>query len=112
MLVILGGFYAYLSFLANKKLPEILGERIEVKNLDISIFGNNVIFSEPSFSIDSARNESNVGIKSSANSIVIEGFSIWDLLLSSKLGVDKLTIDTVRIHFELPEIKPSITSKK
>lgn len=112
MLVILGGFYAYLSFLANKKLPEILGDRIDVKNLDINIFGNNVIFSEPSFSIDSARNESNVGIKSSANSIAIEGFSFWDLLLSSKLGVDKLTIDTVRIHFELPEIKPSITSKK
>ncbi|MEQ8469553.1 MAG: hypothetical protein RIC35_00125 [Marinoscillum sp.] len=110
--MILGGFFAYVSYLANQKLPIILGERVDVENLDISIFGNNVLFNNPSFEIDSSKNKANVRIVSKAKSISIEGFSFWDLLVSNKLGVDKLTIDTTQIHLQLPERRPSNTNKK
>ena len=95
--------FSYLSYLASEKLPKLFGEQVAIENLDISIWGNNVRFFHPSFSIDSSQNHNRVMIQSQARQIRIEGFSILDLLLSNELGVNKLVIDSGFVHLVLPE---------
>lgn len=76
------------------------------------MLGNNVWFKAPQFSIDSTQNGAHVNILSQARSILIEGFSFWDLLVSNEIGVDKLTIDSANIHITLPQEKPYQNSQK
>ncbi len=98
--------------MANQKLPDLFGDQVEIKSLDINLLGNNVLFTAPKLSIDSTQNDAHVNIQTQAKEIRIEGFSLWDLLASSELGVDKLTIDSVSIHLELPEDTTYQNSRK
>lgn len=103
LLVIL--FYLFVNYWANNRLPKILGEKVESKNIDISIIGNRIKFYEPSVLIDSTSKAPELMLDASAKSILINGFSLWDLLFSNEINVDYFILDSLTVNMELPEKK-------
>ncbi len=100
-MLLLACVFAYISFLASRRLPDVLGEEVEIESLDINLTGNKVVFDKPKLRFDNTI--ANVSIQSLASQIIIDGFSFWDLLMNNEIWVDKLTIDSVSILIELPE---------
>lgn len=100
--VIVAG-YGYINFLTTERLPQLVGERVDVEAVEIDLWGRKVIFKSPSFQKDSISDQPDLKIRATAKSIAIENFSFVDLLLSKEIDVAQLTVDSTNIHLILPD---------
>lgn len=99
-------FYAFVNYWANSRLPEILGDKVQSKNIDVNIIGNQARFEDPSVLIDSSGVDG-FKLDLQANYILIDGFSLWDLLFSNKIKVSDFIIDSLLVRMVMPEKNPS-----
>lgn len=111
-LIVLAAFFIGINYLANKKLPELLGDGVKVESFEIFVWDREIHFEKPILVIDSTSTDSGILIQSAASRIDIVGFSFWDLLVSSKVGVQQLIIDSLKVAIRIPEFRPSNPDRK
>lgn len=119
LLIILGivgviavaGFHT-VSYFAEQKLSKLLGERVAYRDMHLSTFRGEISFGQATVQVDSADNGANVAIAAHAQRITIEGFSLWNLLISQKINVERLGIDSLELELELPALQVSNPEKK
>ena len=95
--------YWYLNYLTTERLPQLIGEQVDVEAVHIDFWGRKVVFNSPSFHKDSIRDQPQLAIRATAKTIAIENFSFIDLLLSKEIDVEQLTVDSTSIHLTLPD---------
>ncbi|WP_421891611.1 hypothetical protein [Marinoscillum sp.] len=112
VLALVGCIGLLVDTIAKRELPKLLGEQVTYESVSLSILNGEISFKKPRVQVDSAENQANLNIRSEASQISIHGFSLWNLLLSRKIRVDKLSIDSLLLGIVLPELKASKTEKK
>ncbi len=112
ILVLLSGIAFLVEAIAKRELPKLLGEQVTYESVTLSILNGEITFTKPRVQVDSAENHANLNIRSEARQISIHGFSLWNLLLSQKIKVKKLNIDSLLLGIVLPTLQASKTEKK
>lgn len=112
ILVLLSGIAFLVEAIAKRELPKLLGEQVTYESVTLSILNGEITFTKPRVQVDSAENHANLNIRSEARQISIHGFSLWNLLLSQKIKVEKLNIDSLLLGIVLPTLQASKTEKK
>lgn len=112
IILLILAFYIFLNYWANYRLPEILGDKVKSKNIDVRIIGNEARFDKPSLVLDSTNSEDDFKLEASAGYILIDGFNIWDLLFSNEIEVANFEVDSLQVMMIMPEDKPSQSQQK
>lgn len=103
VLIALSILYGVVNFVANERLPSLLGENVEIQHVDIQIFGLTANFREPMVKLEGTDNSPDLKILAIAKSISIKGFSVMELLFSKTLGVKQFEINGLKLSINLPD---------
>lgn len=96
--------YIIVIYLINNKLPELLGEKIQMTDARVDLFGGDLTIKEPSFAADTAQtSDSSIQFQIRAHRLKIHDVSYRDILFNNTIDLAKITLQEPVIDLILPK---------